>query len=758
MAGHQSRGVLFRKYALYFSGLVVVALFLSGATSLYFTYRDTRAFVDQLQQEKALGAAQRIKQFADTIEAQLKGALVLGPGATQADLQEQHFELLRLLRQAPAVADLKWVDPNAIQRMKVSRLAKDQVGVRRSVADVPGVAAALTGRTYWSSVYFRQESEPYLTVVTGGSRREAGALIADINLKFVWEVVSAIKIGESGYAYVVDASGRLISHPNISLVLQRTDLSGLPQVRDLLAARWQGQGYMAPAAADGGKRGTLSSHAAIANLGWQVLVEQSTGEAFAPILASALRTGMLVLFGIAIAVGVSVGLARRMTAPIHTLQAGATRIGEGQLHNRVEVKTGDELEVLADQFNRMAERLLESYTGLEQKIEERTRQLDLANRAKSRFLAAASHDLRQPVHALGLYVAQFRDATTGEERRRLQEKIEASSTAVAELIEALLDISKLDAGTVQPQSAEFALQLVFNRLEASFSVAAQSKGLRFRIRPSRLRIQTDPMLLERILLNLAANAVRYTQEGGVLIAGRRRAGKARIEVWDTGIGIAADQQAHIFEEFYRAHAAGPDHGKGLGLGLAIVERLVGLMGINFTFRSVAGRGSVFVLEVPLAETAETTLMSPPDRAATMRFDGARVLVLDDDAAALDAAAGLLAKWGCDVVACGNGAEALSALQPPAVAPHAILSDYQLSNGELGTEVIKRIHQVCGRPIPAIVISGDITAEMRQAAQREGLHVLHKPLQAAKLRTLLHHVLSGMHDANARAGQDNILGR
>jgi len=599
-------------------------------------------------------------------------------------------------------------------------------------------------------VYFRQESEPYLTVATGGSRRASGALIADINLKFVWEVVSAIKIGDSGYAYVVDASGRLISHPNISLVLQRTDLSGLPQVRDLLGARWQGQSYMAPAAADGGKRGTLTSHATIPNLGWQVLVEQPIGEAFEPIVASALRTGMLVLFGIAIAVGVGVGLARRMTVPIHALQAGATRIGEGQLHNRVEVRTGDELEVLADQFNRMAERLLESYTGLEQKIEERTRQLALANRAKSRFLAAASHDLRQPVHALGLYVAQFRDATSSAERRRLQEKIEASSSAVAELIEALLDISKLDAGTVQPQSAEFALQLVFNRLEASFSVAAQSKGLRFRIRPSRLRIQTDPMLLERILLNLAANAVRYTQDGGVLIAGRRRAGKARIEVWDTGIGIAADQQAHIFEEFYQAHAADPDHGKGLGLGLAIVERLVGLMGIDFTFRSVQGRGSVFVLELSLAETAETSQLTPAGRDATMRFDGTRVLVLDDDAAALDAAAGLLAQWGCDVVACRNGAEALSALRPPAGVPHAILSDYQLSDGELGTEVIRRIHEVCGRRIPAIVISGDITAEMRQSAQREGLYVLHKPVQAAKLRTLLHHLFSGLRDTSARA--------
>jgi len=751
MAGDQFRGALFRKYATTFSIMVVVALLLSGAISLYFTYRDTRAFVDDLQQEKARGAAQRIQQFVDTLEAQLKGAMVLGPGASRAELQEQHFELLRLLRQVPAVADLAWIDANAVERIKVSRLTRDRVGGGRSMADVPGVAAALTGRTHWSPVYFRQESEPYLTVVTGGSRRGAGALVADVNLKFVWEVVSAIRIGESGYAYVIDSTGRLISHPNISLVLQRTDLSGLPPVRDLLAGRWQGQGYLTDVAADGGQRRTLTSHASISNLGWHVIVEQPIGEAYAPIAESALRTGLLVLLGIAIAVGVSVGLARRMTAPIRALQAGATRIGEGQLQNRVEVRTGDELEVLANQFNRMAERLLESYTGLEQKIAERTRQLDQANRAKSRFLAAASHDLRQPVHALGLYVAQYRDAVSGAERERLQEKIEASSAAVADLIEALLDISKLDAGTVQPQSSAFSLQLLFDRIDSSFSVAAQSKGLRFRVRPTRLHVTTDPMLIERILLNLVANAVRYTNEGGVLVAARRRGGRVRVEVWDSGIGIPADQQAHVFEEFYQANTGVAGQGKGLGLGLAIVERLAGVMGIDFSFRSVEGRGSMFAIELPFASPANGPTSGLTTASRAMRFDGVRVLVLDDDSAALDAAAGLLRQWGCEVSACVDGHDAVAALGEPPVAPGVIVSDYQLAGGELGTEVIRRIRQLCGQNVPAVVVSGNVTRDVQQSSRDGGFHVLHKPLQAAKLRALLQHLLADAGEGSAGAG-------
>jgi signal transduction histidine kinase len=477
-------GTLFRKYAAYFAGLVSVALLASGLVGLYFDYRDTRALVEELQREKARGAALRIEQFAATIASQLGAALGAHQNAPPADLQEQQFELLGLLRQAPAIVDVAWIDAAGVQQVKVSRLARDEVGPARDLSAHPGVIAARAGRPYFSPVHFRQESEPYLTVAAGTGRVDAGVMLAEVNLKFVWDVVTAIKAGAAGYAYVVDASGRLISHPDISLVLRGTNLSDLAPVRDALAgaAGSAGDVTIASVSADGRGRRTLSAHAPVAALGWHVFVEQPLAEAFAPLYSSLARTGILLAIGIALAAVASLALARRMAAPIRALEEGAVRIGEGRLQERVEVKTGDELEALAGEFNRMAERLRESHAGLEQKIEERTRQLAAANLAKSRFLAAASHDLRQPVHALGLYIAQLQEAGDSEERVRLIGKIATSSAVVSELIEALLDLSQLDAAAVTPQPVEFGIQTLLNRLEGGFSGAARTRGLRLRVR------------------------------------------------------------------------------------------------------------------------------------------------------------------------------------------------------------------------------------------------------------------------------------
>jgi len=744
------RGTLFRKYTVYFSGLVSLALLASGVTGIYFAYRDTRLLVDQLQREKARGAAQQIQQFINTIESQLRATLLPRQETSGIDLREQHFELLRLLRQAPAIVDVAWLDATGVQQIKVSRFARDEMGGTLDRSSHPGFASAIDGKSYVSPVYFRKESEPYMSIAVGSGSAAAGVMLAEVNLKFVWEVVSAIKIGRAGYAYVVDSSGRLISHPDISLVLSRADLSHFAPVREVLANAGQSDGgiSIASTSAEGHERRTLTAQAPIPALGWHVMVEQPLSEAFAPLYASAIRTALFLIVGILLAVWVSVVLARRMTAPIRSLQEGATRIGEGRLQERVEITTGDELENLAGQFNRMAERLSESYVGLERKIAERTEQLAAANRAKTRFLAAASHDLRQPVHALGLYVAQLHDTASPEERERLHGKIEASTAGVSELLEALLDISKLDAGTVTPQPGEFAVQAVLNRLESSFSIAAQAKGLRLQVRPSPVRVATDPVLLERILINLTANAVRYTTAGGVLVGCRKRAGKVRIEVWDTGIGIATDERERIFEEFYQAHVVPSENTKGLGLGLAIVERLARLLGLAVDVRSVHGLGSMFAVEVPFATGVAPAASIARDPQMQMRFDGALALVVDDDPDAREAATGLLQQWGWRVLSCGSGAEALTVLGDSVAVLDVIVSDYRLASDELGTEVIQRVRSACRREVPAVVVSGDVTAELQEIARGARLHVLYKPLQAAKLRTLLHHLVRRSNRENA----------
>lgn len=736
------RGRLFRKYAVYLTGLLSVALLASGLIGVYFSYRDTRALVDELEREKARAAASRIEQFIRTAESQLRGALPFGRESGALTDEPQYLELLKLLQLAPAVADAAWINANGRERVRVSRITRDVVGSNLDRSGEPGFAAATAGKAWYGDVYFRRETEPYLSTAVTGSQREAGVVIAEINLKSVLDIVSTIRSGKAGHAYVVDARGRLIAHPDMSFVLRMSDLSALPQVQAALSQSGHGEAPVQTVIAKD-KNGilTLTAHASIEALGWSVLVEQPLAEAWAPLYGSAARAGLVLLLGIGLAIVASLMLARRMVAPIRTLGASAERIGKGRLDEPVVVNTGDELQELAEQFNRMARELRDSYAGLEQKIEERTRQLAESNDAKSRFLAAASHDLRQPVHALGLFIAQLDEARDPTERQYIVEKIAASSTAVSELLEALLDISKLDAGSVELQRAEFPLQPVLERIEHSFALAAQAKGLRLRVRPTRMHVATDPVLLERIVLNLAANAVYYTRTGGVLIGVRRRGGRAAIEVWDTGVGIAREEHMRIFDEFYRLPGAGNDSPKGLGLGLAIVDRLARILGLPVSVASEAGRGSKFAVSVPLAQGAAAETPAPSSVAKPIRLEGMLVLVIDDDAGVCEAAAGLLSQWGCRVLTAASGREVDKMFVNGQPLPAMIICDYRLGDTELGTEVIQHIRARLGADVPAVVVSGDVTATLREDAAAAGMHLLHKPLKAAKLRALLHHVFS-----------------
>lgn len=345
------------------------------------------------------------------------------------------------------------------------------------------------------------------------------------------------------------------------------------------------------------------------------------------------------------------------------------------------------------------------------------------------------------MHALGLFIAQLEEARDPAVIRGLIEKIAASSAAISELLDALLDISRLDAGTIEPQPAEFALQPLFERMEQAFGLAAQSKELRLRVRPTRLCVATDPLLLERILLNLVSNAVRYTKTGGVLLAARRRGERVSIEVWDTGAGIPREEQRRIFEEFYRLPGSGDGRSQGLGLGLAIVERLARLLDLPLSVASVVGRGSKFALSVLLARAAAAEPSAAPHLAVPAAFEGVTVLVIDDDAAARDAAQGLFVQWGCRVLAAASGGEAEALLASGEARPAVILCDYRLGEDELGTAVIERIRRRLAAEIPAVLVSGDVTAQLRQEVAAAGLHLLPKPLKAAKLRALLHHVCS-----------------
>jgi signal transduction histidine kinase len=373
------RGRLFWKYVIVIVVLVGGALLASGLVEIYFSYQENKAALVALQREKALGAASRIEVFIKGIEGQIGWTTQPQLVAPSAALEQRRIDYLRLLRQVPAITELSYLDASGKEQLRVSRLAMDVIGGQQDYAQDPRFTVPKSGRIYYGPVYFRKESEPYMTIAMPASGG-AGATVAEVNLKFIWDVVNQIKVGRAGKAFVVDGQGNLIAHPDISLVLQKTTLSSLDQVRAALSAP-PTPGASAPdvpIAHDLQGRQVLTAHSMILPLRWAVFVEQPLEEAFEPLRSSATRTGLLVLLGVAFAVAASLILARRMVRPIRALEAGAAQIGAGELGHRIQVKTGDEIEALASRFNQMTAQLQESYATLEQKVEERTSELSEA--------------------------------------------------------------------------------------------------------------------------------------------------------------------------------------------------------------------------------------------------------------------------------------------------------------------------------------------------------------------------------------------
>ncbi len=364
------RGRLFRKYLLLILTLVTGALLASGAISLYFTYQENKAALASLQHEKALAAASRIEQYMRQIEQQLAYAALPQLGA--GDVELRRIEFLKLLRQAPEVTDIAQLDAAGREQIAVSRLGMDIVGSGKDRSQEPAFRNAKRGKSWFGPVYFRKETEPYMTIAIRSAGDSGPVTLAEVNLKFIWDVVSRIKIGDKGKAYVVDSSGFLVADPDIGLVLRKTDLSPLAHVK---AAAGGAKFEEAMLSTDLAGTEVLTAMAPIEPLGWNVFVEQPVAEVYERLNASIVRTGLLLLAGLVISALAALALARGMVRPIRVLDEGAQRIGAGDLDQKIEVHTGDELEGLADQFNRMTAQLRESYAGLERKVEERTREL-----------------------------------------------------------------------------------------------------------------------------------------------------------------------------------------------------------------------------------------------------------------------------------------------------------------------------------------------------------------------------------------------
>jgi signal transduction histidine kinase/CheY-like chemotaxis protein len=1092
------------RYALLVVALLSVSLLASGAIEITLSHRERLAALDAVQRDQARAAAITVARFVEEITRSLEWVSVAPAGASE--LEPRRLDFIKLLRKEPAISTAALIDAQGREQLRVSRISPDRIGSLIDRSTHPGVLAARGGKPHFGNVSFVADTEPYMTIVAPGTARDGALGMADVNLKFVWNVITGIRVGTSGHAYVVDARGRLVAHPDISRVLRLTDLSELPQVREARAPGAPEVG-IAHDPRDADSAAVVSAYAKIPTLNWIVFVETPHADALAPLRQSLLRSA--VLFGIALLIAAAVGsaVARRMVAPIGELRRGAQRFGAGDLAHRIEVASGDELQELATQFNAMGAQLGETYESLERRVVERTRelharnaeisealeqqiataeilraisasptdaapvfativdnarrlceanfaavflhedgrlraaahteitpdfaayleqgfpvdrsttagraalegvpvqipdifadpafgvtaahrsegvrtvlavpmlredalvgvittwrrevrpftdkqiqllqifasqalialdnvrlfreletrnreigealeqqtataeilrvisssptdagpvfetivrsaarlcnasfafvmledngwlslaartectpefagflargfpadrhttsgraaferrsvqildfmddpeirvtpahhveglrtvlaapmlrdgkvlgviaiwrhevrafseqqirlleifadqaviaienfrmfrriqetsrQLDLANQAKSRLLAAASHDLRQPMHALALYVDQLRGRMSVAERNTLTRRIEEAVGNLSELLDQLLDLSKLEAGAVQVAVQDFAARDLCAAVATQFAPLARSSGLELRVRAGEVWLHSDPVLVQRIVLNLVANALRYTERGGVLLACRRHGMRVRIEVHDTGCGIPDDRREDVFREFVRLDQGAHRRASGLGLGLAIVARLAELLGTRIELRSRVGRGSVFAFELPRAAVgaaAAPRVVLPP----AAQLGGVLALVIDDDDEARAAMCGLLARWGCATLAADGSAAALATLG--LATPGLIISDYRLGVGDDGLQAIAQLRARLAQPVPAVLVTADTAAATLRAAQVAGVPVLHKPVSPMKLRALLAQLL-GAREAQAAA--------
>ncbi|MFT4116357.1 sensor histidine kinase [Bradyrhizobium sp.] len=641
---------LFTKYVALFVGVVAVALLANGLFEVYFYYREHKASLIRVQHEQAEAAAAKISQFVKEIESQIGWTTQLPWSA--GSIEQRRFDALRLLRQVPAITELAQVDSTGKERLRVSRLAMDSIDSGVDLSSDPKFTEAVAHKVYYGPVYFRQESEPYMTLALAGARKDAGVSIAEVNLKLIWDVVSQIKVGAHGHAYVVGPEGRLIAHPDISLVLRNTDMSGLAQVR---AAR-AGGGIMPDALQEAlnieGQK-VLTASAPIEPLHWTVFVELPVEEAYAGLHASLQRLAIVLLAASIFAVLAGIFLARRMVGPIQALRTGAERIGGGDFSQRISIRTGDELEGLADQFNDMGARLQESYADLENKVERRTAELrqslnDL-RAAQDRLIqteklaslgqltAGIAHEIKNPLNFVNNFSSMSTelidelnevlqsapldtktrgevDELTGMLKGNLDKVVQHGKRADS-IVKNMLLHSREGAGEHRVVDinaiVEESLDLAYHGARAErpgFNVTLKSE-----FDPAAGRLDVYPQEITRVFLNLISNgfyaANKRKESAGdgfepTLSATTRNLGNmVEIRIRDNGTGIPPEVREKMFNPFFTTKPAG--EGTGLGLSMShdiVVKQHGGTLDLN----TEPGQFTEFVITLPRAMAAGGT--------------------------------------------------------------------------------------------------------------------------------------------------------
>jgi two-component system, NtrC family, sensor kinase len=603
------------KYTAVVVTLVAAAIVSVGLTELYFSYQDSKKALTRAEQDKASSAAASIEQTMQGVLTELEELAQPTAAKGRAGLLERQQSFHNLLLRDELVSELTYLDAAGKERVRTSPLEVDRIDSGIDFSASPKFVSARSKKRYFGDVYFQHGSQPHVTVAV--AEPGGGVTAAEIDLGFVGDVIERARIGTAGYAYAVARHGELFTHPDIDLVLRRTSFASLPQVQAALRSSADAPTDAVTIGRDYEGTEVLSAYKTIEPMGWRVFVEEPLSEAFAPIEAAIWRTAVLLVAFLLLAIATAVLLARRLVRPIESIQAAAAKIGSGALDQRIQIETNDELGSLADEFNRMAAQLQDSYTSLELKVQERTqelatalrelddksRQLEAASRHKSQFLANMSHELRTPLNAIIGFSQVLRERMFGEVNEKQAEYLDdilSSANHLLSLINEVLDLSKVEAGQLELEVAPFSLQEALERGVVMVRERAIKDGVQITITPSPDVdvVAGDERRIRQVIFNLLSNAVKFTPEGGAVdVHASQVNGEVRVSVSDTGPGIAEDARERIFEEFQQTEA-GIEQREGTGLGLALSKRLVELHGGRIWVDSELGTGSTFVFTLP----------------------------------------------------------------------------------------------------------------------------------------------------------------
>lgn len=746
------RGPLARKYTVFVASALALALGLNGLIGTFFAFSDQRALVVRVQQEQAQSAAQRIGGFIGDIVRQLDWAAA--SSETGSPDEEARLDGLRLLRQISSIIELRQVDRNGREIIALSRSERDSIGSGRDWSSDALFREALRDGSAHGAIEFRRGSEPHMRLARRSG--SGGVALATVNLTFIRELVTRLKVGEAGRAYAVQRSGRLIAHPDLRFVLRNTDLSPLLRAH---AGGDASPGAQSPGLStiDMEGRPVLSVLAAVPDLDWFVVVDLPRWEAFATIYASIIRSVGVLAAALLLAVIGAVLLSRRLVAPVRALSEGAARIGEGRLEERIAIDTGDELEELGAQFNLMAERLEEGRAALEDKVAQRTAALALAldqasagqraadqarmvaeeaTRAKSRFLAVVGHDIRTPLSGV-LGVLEILDRKRMSQRdRRLVEMAAVSGETLINLANATLDLSRLEAGTEALDLRDYEPGPLLAAAAALLRPSAERKSLELKLEldgVAKARLHGDPARINRVVLNLLSNAVAFTDAGEITLraefasAGPEQPPNLVITVRDTGIGIEPTMQGRIFQDFVQVDPETGRRSGGVGLGLAICSKLVALMGGTLSLESAPGEGSAFTVRLP-AEAARASASAETGKEID---EPLTVLVVDDEPVTREVARIMIGKAGHRALTAASGEAALALLARQRV--DVVLLDMHMT-GINGIETAQTIRAMAAIAQPEIVaLTADVSPETMRRLRQAGLGtILSKPATSASL--------------------------